>query len=81
MQVRKLRGRERRVQQIFLVTPEFTQKFHNVVYIILSLDGFIYIIGGGHHMVLAHSLLHDFTLFHTCNKAVVNAKRHAVSVR
>ena len=69
------------MQQIFFVAPEFAQKLHNVVYIILSLDGFVYIIGGGHHMIFSHCLLHDFTLFHARHKAVVNAKRHAVSVR
>ena len=68
------------MQERFFIAAKFTQKFYNIVDIILSLDALVYIVCGGHHMIFPHCLLNNFPLFHACHKAVVNAKRYSVSV-
>ena len=68
------------MQKRFFIAAKFTQKFYNIVDIILSLDALVYIVCGGHHMIFPHCLLNNFPLFHACHKAVVNAKRYSVSV-
>jgi len=69
-----------RMQQRFFVSAKFWQQFYHIVDIILSLDALVYIVCGGHHMIFPHCLLNDFSLFHTCHKAVVNSESYPVSV-
>ena len=68
------------MQERFFIAAKFTQKFYNIVDIILSLYALVHIVCGSHHVVFTHRLLNDLPLLHTRHKAVVDSERYAVSV-